>query len=480
MPSTTDIELSFASIEEISQLFRQRKLSPVELTKLILTRIDQLNPKLNAYITVTADLALAQAKKIETELFSPRGRKGYCDRGPLHGIPISLKDNIYTKGIRTTAGSKILSNFVPQHDATNVTHLKEAGAILLGKTNMHEFAYGVTSNNPHYGPVHNPWDLARIPGGSSGGSAAAVAAGLCYGSIGTDTGGSIRIPAALCGIVGLKPTLGRVSVEGVIPLSPKLDCVGPLARTVHDAALLLEPLLQRAKGEPSPASIGKSSAKRGKFTIGIPDEFFLDVVAQDVRAIFDEAIRTLKKSGARIKEISIPLLNETEDAGNQIAWTEATHYHQQCAWFPQQAADYGDDVSSRLEMGTKVTATTYLSALDLREKFIQQFHGALNDANVDAVAVPTTPIAAPQINQESIRIGDTDHSTRAVLLRPNRPANLAGVPAITVPIGFTPAGLPAGLQLIGAVTNELLLLQIAAAFERAHPQPRRPPLTTSM
>src|SRR5580658_6705166 len=474
MPPTTDTDLAFASIEEISQLFRKRKLSPVELTKLILARIDQLNPKLNAYITVTADQALAQAKKAETELFSPRGRKGYRDRGPLHGIPISLKDNIYMKDIRTTAGSKILQDFIPKEDASVVAQLKSAGAIILGKTNMHEFAYGVTSNNPHYGPVHNPWDLSRIPGGSSGGSAAAVAAGLCYGSIGTDTGGSIRIPAALCGIVGLKPTLGRVCVEGITPLSPRLDCVGPLARTVHDAALLLEPILQRVKGEPSLRSLKNSPAKPRKFTLGIPKEFFLDVISLDVYYVFDEAIRALKKQGAQLKEISLPLLNETEDAGNQIAWPEATHHHQQAGWFPSRTADYGDDVRSRLEMGTKVSATTYLSALELLEKFVQQFHQTLEDAGVNALAVPTTPITAPLIDQEAIRLGDKDHSTRALLLRANRPANLAGVPAISVPCGFTPTGLPVGLQLIGATADEYLLLQIANAFERTSPQPRRP------
>src|SRR6266849_2572266 len=192
----TDTDLAFASIEEVASLYRKRNLTPVELTKLMLARIEQLNPKLNAYITITAELALSQAKKAEAELFAPPGRKGHSDRGPLHGIPISLKDNIYTKDVRTTAGSKILKDFIPQHDAEVWSKLREAGAILLGKTNLHEFAYGVTTNNPHYGPTHNPWDLARIPGGSSGGSAAAVAAGLCYGSIGTDTGCSIRFSCA--------------------------------------------------------------------------------------------------------------------------------------------------------------------------------------------------------------------------------------------------------------------------------------------
>jgi aspartyl-tRNA(Asn)/glutamyl-tRNA(Gln) amidotransferase subunit A len=472
----TDADLAFASIEEVARLFRKRKLSPVELTKLMLARIEQLNAKLKAYITVTAELALAQAKKAESELFSPRGRKGHRDRGPLHGIPISLKDNIYTAGIRTTAGSKILENFVPQHNAAVAAQLKEAGAVLLGKTNLHEFAYGVTSNNPHFGPVRNPWDLSRIPGGSSGGSAAAVAAGLCYASIGTDTGGSIRIPASLCGIVGLKPTLGRVSVDGVIPLSPQLDSVGPLARTIYDAALVLEPILARVKGEPRARDLEKSAAKPRKFTLGLPNEFFLDFLSSDVRLLFDEALAVLKKRGARIKEVSIPLLNETEDAGNQIAWPEATHYHAAAGWFPPRIADYGADVRSRLEMGAQVSATTYLSALETREKFIHGLQLALEDNGLDALVVPTTSIAAPQINQETIRLEQKDYPTRALLLRTNRPANLAGIPAISVPCGFTPGNLPVGLQLIGAVADEHLLLQIARTFELARPQTSRPPL----
>lgn len=476
MLPANDTGLAFASISQIALLFRKRKLSPVELTKLMLSRIDQLNPKLNAYVTVCADLALAQAKQAEAELFSPRGRKGHRDRGPLHGIPISLKDNIYTAGVRTSAGSTILKDFVPTQDAAVFSQLKEAGAVILGKTNLHEFAYGVTSNNPHFGPVRNPWGLSRIAGGSSGGSAAAVAAGLCYGSIGTDTGGSIRIPAALCGIVGLKPTLGRVSVAGVIPLSPKLDCAGPLARSIRDAALLLEPILPRAKGEPSPRALAKSSAKARKFTLGIPKELAPDSASSDVYLVFEEAIRLLKKSGVKCRDVSLPLLLETEDAGNQIAWPEATHYHQQAGWFPARAADYGDDVRSRLEMGANVSATAYLSALALREKFIQQLHLTLEDEDLDALVVPTTPIAAPRVGQESIRLGDSEHPTRALLLRNNRPANLAGVPALSVPCGLTPEGLPAGLQFIGAVCKEHLLLQIALLFESAHGQFRRPAL----
>jgi aspartyl-tRNA(Asn)/glutamyl-tRNA(Gln) amidotransferase subunit A len=472
----SDVDLAFASIEEIGKLFRTRKLSPVEITRLLLTRIEQFNPKLDAYITVTAELALAQAKKVEAEFFSPRGSKRYRDRGPLHGIPISLKDNIYTAGIRTTAGSKILRDFVPLHDAPLVNQLREAGTILLGKTNMHEFAYGVTSNNRHYGPVRNPWDLERIPGGSSGGSAAAVASGLCFGSIGTDTGGSIRIPASLCGVLGLKPTIGRVNTDGTIPLSPHLDCVGPLARTVQDAALLLDPILVRGKHEPLLSSACKSSSPTKEFKLGLPREFFLDVISGEVRKVFEAALHSLNRLGAAIKEISIPLLKETEDAGNEIAWPEATHYHQQAGWFPAHAADYGEDVRSRLGMGTKVSATVYLRALELRDMFIQQLQLAMADAGVDALVVPTTPITAPLISEETSRLNEKDYPTRALLLRNNRPANLAGVPAISIPCGFAPDGLPVGLQLIGAVTEEHLLLRIAHAFERAHPQTLRPPL----
>ena len=472
----SDSDLAYASIEEVGKLFRKRKLSPVELTRLMLERIERLNPKLNAFITVTAEIALAQAKKAESELFAPRGRKQHCDRGPLHGIPISLKDNIYTKDIRTTAGSKILKEFIPQHDAHIVVQLKEAGAVILGKTNMHEFAYGVTSNNPHYGPVRNPWDLARIPGGSSGGSAAAVAAGLCFGSIGTDTGGSIRIPSGLCGVVGVKPTFGRVSVQDVIPLSPHLDCVGPLARTSADAARLLDPIFVRGKGEPSLQSATKLSRARRRFRLGLPKGFFFDFVSPEVQFTFDHALHLLRKSDCTLKDVSIPLLFETEDAGNQIAWAEATHYHQRAGWFPARAEEYGEDVRTRLEVGAKVSATAYLQAMEVRYSFIEQFHAAMAKANVDALVASTTPIPAPMIGEEATSVCGANHPTRALLLRLNRPANLAGLPAVSVPCGLTPEGLPVGLQLIGSVTDEHLLLQIAKLFELACPQQGRPSL----
>jgi len=473
---TVPDDIGLASIEEVARLFRKRKLSPVELTKLMLARIEHLNPKLNAYITVTAELALAQAKKAESELFAPRSRKGNGDRGPLQGIPISLKDNIYTKGIRTTAGSKILKDFIPQHDAQAVVLLQEAGAVFLGKTNMHEFAYGVTTNNPHYGPARNPWDPARIPGGSSGGSAAAVAAGLCYGSIGTDTGGSIRIPASLCGVTGLKPSWGRISCEGIIPLSPAFDCAGPLGRTVDDVATLTGILYSRVGREPNLASPSALRAGAGKFCLGIPRRLFFDTLSPEVRNAFDAALRDLCRAGMTAKDVSIPLLDETEDAGNHIAWVDATLYHQQQGYFPARAAEYGDDVRSRLEMGCKVSAVDYLRALEIQKQFFQQLHMALAEADVDAIVFPSTPIEAPLLNQEKIRIGAHEYPARALLLRHNRPANLAGVPAVSIPCGFTGSGLPIGLQIMAGVSSEPILLRIAKIFERSQPQYRRPPI----
>lgn len=467
-----DEQLAFASIAEIGRLFRARKISPVELTQLLLERIRRINPKLNAYITVCEESALQQAKRAEAA-FARKGRgTANRDLGRLHGIPLSLKDNIYTKDVRTTGGSHILRDFVPLHDAPVVSALKNAGAVILGKTNMHEFAYGVTTDNPHFGATRNPWDLERIPGGSSGGSAAALAAGLCSGSIGTDTGGSIRIPAALCGVVGLKPGLGRVKADGVIPLSITLDFVGPLARTVEDVLPLLEPIFVRGERE-RPFKLG---VKTRPLTLGIPKDFFFDVIDEQIEGIFESALKLLKKRGYKFKFVSLAYLAESEDAGNQIAWAEATLYHQQAGWFPSRASEYGEDVRRRLEMGTAVTAVDYLRARETREKFTASFHAVLEANHLDALVVPTTPIAAPRRGEESVAIRGAMHPTRALLLRLNRPANLAGVPSISVPCGLTREGLPVGLQFMAGWTDEPLLLELARAFERECPLIARPEL----
>ena len=456
-------------------------MSPLELTRFLLDRIRGLNPSINAYITVSEELAIQAAKQAERELCIRGQAKSRQDRGPLHGIPISLKDNIYTKGIRTTAGSKVLEHFVPRRDAPLVTALQRAGAVILGKTNMHEFAYGATTENPHFGTTRNPWDTQRIAGGSSGGSAAALAAGLCYGSIGTDTGGSIRIPASCCGVVGLKPGTGRVTAEDVVALAPTLDVVGPLARGVQDAALLLQvitatPPRWRAPGGHDALAARLSTSQRRKVCLGIPKEFFLEVLDPEVRAAFEAALRLLRNHGARLKNVSLPLSAETENARNNIAWVEATQYHQHSGWFPQRAADYSDEVYKRLELGAKVTALEYLQAQTVRENFKQQLIEAFAANGLHALVVPTTPIPAPLIGQATVAIQGHDYPTRALLLRLNHPANLAGVPAITVPCGLTKTGLPIGLQFISLWSKEASLLQVAHGFEQQYRLPAYPQL----
>jgi aspartyl-tRNA(Asn)/glutamyl-tRNA(Gln) amidotransferase subunit A len=459
----TDSQLAFASIGTIGKLFRSRKLSPLELTRFLLARIEKLNPRLNAFLTVTPELALKQAARAEADFAKGKGRTARRDRGPLHGIPISLKDNIFTAGIRTTAGSQILRDFIPEQDAPVFTALHQRGAVLIGKTNMHEFAYGASNVNPHYGPSHNPWDLARITGGSSGGSAAALAGGLCYASVGTDTGGSIRIPSSLCGTVGLKPSFAAVSTENVVPLSASLDVVGPMARTVADTALLWDAIRVSSN---LPRKSGSTRARKTR--LGIPKEFFFDLLSPEVAAAYDSAIHLLHKNGAQVRKVSLPLIEATEEAGNQIAWAEALFYHQQSGWFPSRASEYGEDVRLRLEMGAKVRAITYLQALQSRERFISQFHSLLEDQELDALVVPVTPITAPLIEEESISVSGSLHPTRALLLRLNRPANLAGIPAISVPCGMTKNKLPVGLQFVGPLHSDPFLLALASVFECLH------------
>jgi len=444
----------------------------------VLERIRELNPGLNAYLTVSEEKAIGEARKAERELCGrSRGTKRR-DRGALHGIPISLKDNIYSAGVRTTGGSKILAEFVPEDDAPVVSSLEQAGAVILGKTNMHEFAYGVTTENPHFGATHNPWDRGRIAGGSSGGSAAALAAGLCYGSVGTDTGGSIRIPASLCGVVGLKPGIGRVNAQGVIPLSKTLDVVGPLARTVEDSSALFRAISVERKNKHESSS-GRFPSPRGRFILGIPKEFFFDVLSPEVELGFEAAVRVFEKLGARFREVSIPLLAESEEAGNQIAWAEATCYHQEAGWFPGRADEYGEDVRTRLEMGTKVSAVDYLRACSVAAKLAGSLASVMRGNQLEALLVPTTPIVAPRLGEDSVAIKGRKHGTRALLLRLNRPANLAGVPAVSIPCGLTRGGLPVGIQFIGGFGEEHKLLGLASRFERACPLSRQPTLDFS-
>ncbi len=470
--------LAFATIEELSALLARRKLSPVELANLFLGRIARLNPQLNAMLTVTAGHALDAARRAEKELARSRGAS--LQRRPLLGIPVTLKDIIWTRGIRTTAGSKVLRDFVPEHDASVVSKLARAGAILLGKTNVHEFAYGVSNNNPHYGPAHNPWARDRITGGSSGGSAASVAAGLCAASVGSDTGGSIRIPSAMCGIVGLKPTYGRVSVYGVVPLSPSFDHVGPIARSVTDAAILLgvlaghdprDPRSVSRRAENFRAAVGKPLRKP---RLARSREYYWDTLDSEVRTLVETAIRDLERQGASVREISLPHLGDSVQPSTQISLAEAAYCHQAAGYFPAHADDYSEEVRKRIEAGAKVSAVEYLAGFDVQKRVRAELDAALEA--VDAIVAPTVPITAPPIGVDRVSVNGTEMGLRAALVGMNRPANFTGLPAISVPCGFTRDGLPVGLQLIGRAFDESTLLRIAFAYERAHEWRSRHPL----
>jgi aspartyl-tRNA(Asn)/glutamyl-tRNA(Gln) amidotransferase subunit A len=460
--------LAFATIEELQPLLAKKRVSPVELANLYLSRIDQIDRGLNAFRTVTAERALADARAAETELL-----RGKC-RGPLHGIPIALKDNIWTRGIRTTAGSAILRDFMPDEDATVARRLRRAGAVLLGKTNMHEFAYGITSENPHYGATNNPWAGGRISGGSSGGSAAAIAAGLCVASIGSDTGGSIRVPAALCGVVGLKPTFGRVSVHGVFPLVPSFDHVGPLARCTADATALLAVIAGRDPRDPT--SIAHSNrdllhigAQRNKkFRLGRPKEYFWTRLDPQIRRLTEAAVQSMLDQGVTVVEISLPTIESAAvaEASNTVALAEARQVHEEASYFPARASEYGADVRVRLEHGGEVRAVDYIAAQKVLKRSKAEFEAALE--SVDAIVTPTTPIAAPPIGSERVSVGDAEEPVRSALLRLNRPGNFTGLPAISVPCGFTKEGLPVGLELIGRAFGEATILAIAHQYEQRH------------
>jgi aspartyl-tRNA(Asn)/glutamyl-tRNA(Gln) amidotransferase subunit A len=461
-------DLAFLHMEEAARLLRRKEISPVELVEESLARIESLNPSLNAFITVLAESARRQARVAEREI--RRGDR----RGPLHGIPVALKDNFWTKGIRTTAGSKILADFIPDKDSDVAIRLKRAGAIVLGKTNMHEFAYGITSENPHFGSVCNPWALDRISGGSSGGSAAAVASGMSFASVGTDTGGSIRIPAALCGIVGLKPTFGLVSVTGVVPLSETMDHAGPLARSVTDVCIVLEAIAgdyPKGTRRPNHGSLRRNRPKR--FRIGWPQQFYFDKVDDDVRRAIEAAAKTLQQLGGRIEEISLPRLQESVGASTNLGLAEATAYHESQGYYPARASDYGEDVCGRLEMGTKIRAVDYLQSLQMKRMLERDFDGALD--RVDAILAPASPIPAPRLGQNEVEIGGAKDSVRSLLVGASRPANFTGHPAISIPCGFTREGLPMGLQLIGPRWGEAGLLAIALAYEEAAPWHARHP-----
>jgi aspartyl-tRNA(Asn)/glutamyl-tRNA(Gln) amidotransferase subunit A len=461
---------AFATIEELAGLLAKRKVSPVELTEMFLHRIERQNPALNAFITVTAEHALVAARQAEKQLL--RRRRSHSGNAPLLGIPIALKDNIWTHGIRSTAGSKILRDFIPSEDSTVARKLARAVATLLGKTNLNEFAYGITGGNVHYGSVHNPWAPDRITGGSSAGSAAAIAAGLCVASIGTDTGGSIRVPSAFCGTVGLKPTFGRVSVFGTMPLSPSLDHVGPMGRSVADVALLLGLIAGRDPADPisspKPMEDYRAALKKPlwKFHLGRPREYYWEKLDPEVRRAAEAAVHDMEKRGAVVKEVSLPHLKESLDAATDVSLAEALHVHEAAGYFPSRSADYGEEVRQRIEAGGKVAANRYLAGMDVRKRLLAEFDEAFR--TVDAIVAPTLPVPAPPMGAETVQVDGEEIGARAAIVGHCRPANFTGLPAISAPCGFTRAGLPVGLQLIGRAFGEALLLRIAYSYEQTN------------
>jgi aspartyl-tRNA(Asn)/glutamyl-tRNA(Gln) amidotransferase subunit A len=416
----------------------------------------------NSLITVTAERALERASQAESEILAGRYR------GPLHGVPVALKDIIYTSGVRTTMGSAFYSGHVPDHSATVARKLEEAGSVLIGKTNTHEFAYGPTGDRSNFGATKNPHDTHRITGGSSGGSGAAVAANLCYGALGSDTGGSIRIPAALCGIVGMKPTFGRVSKGCVFPLSWTLDHVGPITRTVEDNALMLNVLAGHDPEDPysvdRPAEDFARDLRRGVkgAKIGVPRVFYTEHVEEEVGERVREAVEVFGSLGAEVCEVEVPNLWDTLHAQRLILGAEAYAVHQDR--LENEPETFDDEVGDRLMDGERVKAYRYAIARRRGILATEEFDRALQD--VDVLLTPTLPIVATEIGQREVSIGDYEESVRSALTRFTGPTDLTGHPSLSVPCGFTGSGLPVGMQLIGRSFDEVTLYRFGDAYER--------------
>jgi aspartyl-tRNA(Asn)/glutamyl-tRNA(Gln) amidotransferase subunit A len=453
------------SIFELSQSLRTKKISPVEITRIVLDRIEQLSPSLGAFITVTGEAAMTTARTAEIEIAAGRWR------GPLHGVPIALKDLIDTAGVRTTSGSALHKDRVPDADAEVVRKLKEAGAVIVGKNNLHEFAYGGSSLVSYFCDVHNPWDLSRIAGGSSGGSAAAVAAGLCYAAIGTDTAGSIREPASLCGCVGIKPTYGRVSSRGIIPLSASLDHIGPLTASVADAAIMLQAIAGYDADDVTscdvPVGDYSSAVSEGAKTlrVGVARSYFFDDLDPETAAVVEEAVVVIKTLVSEVREIELKVPTD-----RTLQAAESYAYHQEhVAKTPEL---FQAETLRRIRSGENVSTAEYIQQLrelaEVRRNIVDVF------ANVDLIVTPTTPMSAPAIQDLKMN-PDALRPAELKLLRNTRPFNVWGLPAISVPCGFTKTGLPIALQIAGPHWREDSVLRLAFAYEQATEWHKRKP-----
>ena len=455
-------DLRFSEISEAASLLHEGSISPVDLLNLELQIIEDLEPKLNSFMTIMSESALRdaifQAEQIRRQRFV----------GPLQGVPISVKDNIYIKNVRCTVGSKIFSDYTAEYDATSVSKVRENGAIIVGKNNLHEFASGVTNINPFFGAAKNPWNLGRITGGSSGGSAAAVSAGMVFASIGSDSSGSVRIPASLCGVVGLKPTIGRISKYGVFPLSKTLDHVGVLARSCLDVAIMLralsgfdqkDPLSAHRPIEDYPDAIGESAPN---LIVGFPKNYFMDVLSDEVRESFHNFLNSLVGMGVIIKEIEVKNTETVHKVWSTIRFAEASTLH--ADWMKTRRSEYGKDIIRMLDLGQKIRSEEYETAIETKSVAEQSFLDSME--GVDAIAVPTTPIVAPPLSTSKVEIGGKGYDIYSILCRLTFPFNVTGFPALTVPTGLSKEGLPIAAQLCGRPFEESVILRIGHNFER--------------
>ena len=456
-------EPALLSLTEVAQAIAKKRFSSREVTLACLNRVAQWQPRLNAFMAIETDEALAAADAADAAL-----AKGNVS-GALHGVPLAHKDMYYEAGKIVTCGSHIRRDFVATTTSTALQRLKNAGTIRLGSLQMAEFAYGPTGHNTHYGPVHNPWDLDRVTGGSSSGSGAAVAARLTFAALGSDTGGSIRMPAHFCGVTGLKTTVGRISRAGAMPLSQSLDTVGPLARTVLDCALLLGLMAGADADDPTavagplPDYMAATRESIKGLKIGVPAAFYVDDLDPEVERILDDTITVLKREGADIVQVELPDQRQLTAACQLVLAVEAAAFHKR--WMIERPQDYGPQVLMRLQNGLAIPGVSYLEAMRWRGPALAAYLAAV--AGVDAVIAPVAPVAAPTIAESDVGTSPDAEAVIQRLTRFTRPINYLGLPSLAIPSGFTKSGLPVAMQLIGRSFDEAMLLRIGAAFQRA-------------
>jgi aspartyl-tRNA(Asn)/glutamyl-tRNA(Gln) amidotransferase subunit A len=455
-------EPALMSLTSVAQAIAQKQVSSREATQSCLDRIAQWQPRLNAFMAIEAEAALAAADAADADL-----AKGN-NRGTLHGVPLAHKDMYYEAGKVVTCGSRIRRDFVATTTSTALQRLKDAGTVRLGSLQMAEFAYGPTGHNAHYGPVHNPWGLDHITGGSSSGSGSAVAARLTFAALGSDTGGSIRMPAHFCGVTGLKTTVGRISRAGAMPLSQSLDTVGPLARSVEDCALLLGLMAGTDPDDPTAVtgpvpdySVATTGSIKG-LTIGVPTAFYVDDLDSEVAAILDATMAVLKREGVNVVQVELPDQRQLSAACQLVLAVEAAAFHKR--WLIERPQDYSPQVLMRLQNGLAIPGVTYLEAMRWRGPALAAHLAAV--AGVDAVIAPVAPVAAPTIAESDVGNSPDAEAVIQRLTRFTRPINYLGLPSLAIPSGFTRSGLPVAMQLIGRSFDEATLLRIGAAFQR--------------